>query len=285
MNWIKQLRPFSFFEKIDIIKYRAAKILLRNSSKDLRTCYHLTSKLIHQGIKIKGNKGKLRFGFPINGRNVNFELDKISSDIHVFQQIVVLNEYSYIIDLMKANNIACVNMIDAGANIGLTSLYFNAFFPNINIIALEPSNKNFSRLEKNINANGLFNVTLLKKGLWSCATRLKGDESFRDSLDWSFRLVSTDNEDEALFDVVSLKDIIEEYQIQQIDFLKIDIEGSEVEVFKEGNELDWLKIVKVIAIEIHNEFNCKEKIKQILIENEFKLSYSGELTVGINQTI
>ena len=35
------------------------------------------------------------------------------------------------------------------------------------------------------------------------------------------------------------------------------------------NELSFLKIVKILAIEIHDEFNIREVINEILISNNF----------------
>lgn len=282
---LRQLLPYSFSERLEVIKYRIGKILLRNSNKEVRICYHLTSKLIHQGIKIKKNGLNIAFEYPINNTNVKLELKRISSDIHVFQQIIVQEEYLNIINLIKNNYESCNVMIDAGANIGLTSLYFKSFFPNINIIALEPLDQTFLRLERNVEINNFKNITLIKKGLWSHSTKLKGDYSFRDGQDWSFRLVDALPNENALFEVCSVPDIIKEYKLDIIDFLKIDIEGSEIELFKNSLDLSWLNKVKIIGIEIHNEFNCRETIEQILINYNFSLSYSRELTIAINNDL
>ena len=70
--------------------------------------------------------------------------------------------------------------------------------------------------------------------------------------------------------------------LKSITLLKIDIEGAERFIFDDNVDLSFLSITKVIAIEIHDEFQIREKIYSILKKNNFHLFESGELTIGIN---
>ena len=65
------------------------------------------------------------------------------------------------------------------------------------------------------------------------------------------------------FDMISFKNFIEEYKIDKIDFLKLDCEGGEYDIFTEDN-IDWiLKNVKNISAEFHLTYpGCKEKFKK-----------------------
>jgi FkbM family methyltransferase len=176
-------------------------------------------------------------------------------------------------------------MIDAGANIGLTSIYFKSFYPDAKVIALEPSSGTFDRMETNMKINDLSNTTALKMGLWGRNTHLKPDHSFRGGLDWSFRLVETDAAQGDAIQVVSMPWLIDHYQLSSIDFLKIDIEGGESSVLNEDSELEWLSKVNVVAVEIHDEFGFRERIERLLQQKGFDLSHSEELTVGVNRRI
>jgi hypothetical protein len=49
--------------------------------------------------------------------------------------------------------------------------------------------------------------------------------------------------------------------------------------------LDWLKKVKVLAIEIHDEFDCRIDIENSLLKYGFILCQSGELTIGLNKKL
>lgn len=48
---------------------------------------------------------------------------------------------------------------------------------------------------------------------------------------------------------ISLNEIVKEFNLDEISFLKMDIEGSEKELFAEN--LEWLNITKEIAMEVH----------------------------------
>ena len=69
----------------------------------------------------------------------------------------------------------------------------------------------------------------------------------------------------------------------KVDLLKIDIEGGEAEVFKSSELTDaWLPRVKAMAIEIHDEFECRETIMKQLKKHDFQVVDSAEgLTIAI----
>ena len=67
--------------------------------------------------------------------------------------------------------------------------------------------------------------------------------------------------------------------------MKIDIEGAEKNLFENAQDLKWLARVKIIAIEIHNEFGTRKHIEDTLLKYNFKLQYSGEHTIGVNYNL
>jgi len=246
----------------------------------LSNTFSLVEFLKLRRIKIEKKGNSIFFSYLINDKSFIINLKKKSSDIKVFQQILIEEEYKIIIDFFQKNNFSPVTIVDAGANIGLTSMYFTAYFPELNIIALEPSQKNFQRLTHNILKNNLSNVTCVPKGIWGYSSNLT---SVKDSKDWSFRLTErSDSSRSEVCEVLSVLDIIKRFDLKLIDFFKIDIEGAEASVFSEKANLSWLNRVKVIAIEIHAEFASKDCIENILLEFGFLIYHSGELTIGFN---
>lgn len=175
-------------------------------------------------------------------------------------------------------------MIDCGANVGYTTIYFKAFFPEAFIISIEPQYQVFFRLNENVRLNNLSNIITIQKGLWPSSTFLKSDFSFRDGQDWSHRLVPAgdNSRKKDLIKTITVKELMQEYQLEIIDFFKMDIEGAEAEVFSERADISWLDKVKFIAIEIHDEFNCRERIEDILKSKHFYLLNSDELAIAIN---
>ncbi|WP_452224246.1 FkbM family methyltransferase [Lacinutrix chionoecetis] len=228
------------------------------------------------------NEDKRHYYTQIN--SLIFKLRKRpSSDISVFGQVFEEKEYDVVL-----NKYASVfknkpqTIIDAGSNIGLTSLYFYSKLKNSEIIAIEPDDENFKILQYNLETN-LVNANALKAGLWSKNTYLKLIKDFRDKKEWSVRV--EESESEGLL-AVTISSLLKDHKWETIDILKIDIEGAEKEVFTaEQTDVSFLSKTKCIAIEIHDEFNCRDEINTILHNYNFDCFKSGELTIGINKML
>jgi hypothetical protein len=120
--------------------------------------------------------------------------------------------------------------------------------------------------------------------VWSSNFKIKIINDFRDRSNWSFRVEENDRID--AIDAYSINHLIGVNNLEILDILKIDIEESEKQVFTfSTSNLDFLKITKCIAIEIHDEFDCRAAIYKVLIEYGFVLYNEGELTIGINQKL
>lgn len=282
---INKFKIYSFLEIYQLIKYSIGNKLIASVPTGLKVFHKKIDSLYSEGVKIKKLNDFVVFEYKINNLPFIFSIRKASSDLFVFHQIIKKKEYQIIVDFFKTNRLDMKLVIDAGANIGLTSVFLKAHFPNAKIIALEPSEDTFKRLGVNLKNNNLTDIITLKKGLWGRSTHLSPETSFRDGLDWAFRLIETSDRDDYSIEVVSIFDIVQQFNLELIDFLKIDIEGGEVSVFNNKSNLDWLKKVKVLALEIHDEFNCRIDIENTLINFGFSLSHSKELTIGINKEL
>ena len=279
---LQQLYPFSFIEKIRVLLYTISQRLVNKTPLGLRGCYSLIIYLKKHHINIEKFSDSIIFDYKNGSSFLKFCLKRNSSDSFVFKQIIVHEEYKQIIDILKKNISDDSIMVDLGANIGLTTLYVKSFFPSLNIIALEPEPNTYKRLQKNIKINSLRNVTLLNKGIWSKSTTLKGDYYFRDRQDWAFRLIESNKKTDNSIEVISMTELMANNNINNISFLKIDIEGAEKNLFENTQDLKWLARVKIIAIEIHDEFGARKHIEDTLLKYNFKLQYFGELTVGVS---
>lgn len=280
---VKKLRYFSAIERFYVFIYSLCSIIMNKIPKNLKRDYEFIRKNYNK-IKISNSKSFLNIETNINNLSTKFNIKKKTSDSAVFEQIIIQKEYEIIVELFEINNIQPIWMIDAGANIGLTSIYISKYFPKIQVIALEPNKNTFHRAIENIKLNYLENIELLNMGLWHKNTMLKGDKSFRDGEDWSFRLIETSNPNEADLEATSIDVLMKSRKIETIDFLKIDIEGGEKDLFENSTNLDWLNNVKIIAIEIHKELNCYFLIINILRNYGFEIQESGELTIGVNKS-
>ncbi|RZK03786.1 MAG: FkbM family methyltransferase [Flavobacterium sp.] len=203
-----------------------------------------------------------------------------TSDIDVAIQIFDWDEFAGLFSVIEDKN-EIKTIIDAGANIGISSVKFKSAFPNVSIIAIEPDDSNFSLLNKNLTLNGV-DYSSLKSGVWNKKTKLYFDRSFRDGREWAITVTEVPNSGPSI-QSFSINDIVEKYAIKVIDILKVDIEGSEKQVFLEANSnLEFLDITRYVAVELHDEFVEKEKIEKLLVDKGFQLTHSGEYLIGKN---
>ncbi|WP_264553463.1 FkbM family methyltransferase [Flavobacterium sp. N2038] len=211
-----------------------------------------------------------------------------SSDFDVFYQVVVSNEYLPVVTSYRTNFKLPLNytpnIIDAGSNIGLTSLFFINQFQSAKIVAVEPDTDNFQVLDYNLQEKDNFEFIKINGAIWSSNTKIKVINDFRDRSDWSFR-VEESNDSDAM-QSYTINDLMSKNNFDYIDILKIDIEGAEKQIFTSfESDLDFLNKTKCIAIEIHDELECRDEINTILDKYGFSIIHEGELTIGINKNL
>lgn len=127
-------------------------------------------------------------------------------------------------------------VVDGGAFVGAFAIYAaKVVGERGKVIAFEPDKTNYEILIKNIYLNELNNVIPLNKGLWSESTALR----FRSSNGENSTLFFKDNQscDIIEIDVISLDDQLRALKIGKLDFIKMDIEGAEIEAIKGAKEI------------------------------------------------
>ncbi len=144
-------------------------------------------------------------------------------------------------------------ILDCGSNIGLSILYFKRLFPDAEVVGFEPDARIFAALSANVSAYRLADVTLMPKAVWSSETTLvfhaEGADGGR---------VSEGTDGGTRIETLRLRD----YLVRPIDFLKIDIEGAELEVLRDCR--DRLDKVKRLFVEFHSFSDRKQDLESLL---------------------
>ena len=193
-----------------------------------------------------------------------------TSDLNVLQQIVVNGEADFLLDRSP------VFIIDAGANIGLTSVTFARRYPASTIVALEVDESNFALLRRN--ALHYPNVIPLRAALWSHAefVRIRNP----DAEAWAFQVERASADDPGAIPATTVWQLVEEFRASEVSLLKLDIEGSELEVLSEG-DTSWIERTKTLAVELHDRFKpgCSEALRKLLIGRPYRRTTQGEYEV------
>ncbi len=253
----------------------------------LRELDNTCLKITKMGGEIIPHQNKLEVHFHGN----KYILRVGSTDFLVFDQVILGKEYQPIVDLIKNRNkdLNKLNIIDAGANVGFASLFFSYSFRDSLIISLEPEKNNFQALENNILINEKKGKIIpIEAGIWGKDAEMVLNHSFRDGREWSLNLTEANSKDSDNDKIkgYSLDSILSKQKIQKVDFLKIDIEGGEKNLFDDwGTNINVFKLIKFIAIEIHDEIADRKLINSMLKNNGFEIIEIGETTFGENMNL
>jgi FkbM family methyltransferase len=135
-------------------------------------------------------------------------------------------------------------IVDCGANIGMASVWYAQRFPHARILAIEPEPENFKILA--VNTANYPNITPVQGAVSDRETRVSlanaGDAP------WAWKVSEVGETGEiATFTIPGLLSTLPKYRLM---IVKIDIEGSEVELFR--SNLDWARQTPLIVFESHD---------------------------------
>lgn len=243
------------------------------------------ASFFEKGVALKNEDDRLfKAELIINKKSLIVFVRKHSSDLEVLESVLLNGEYKVAADgLLKNSNKNNFSFIDAGGNIGLTTLFFYCYFPLSKFIVIEPDKENLAVLNKNLQANGVSGAIVLQKALWVSEETLILDNSFRDGKEWSLTVNALEHsrKDDANVQIegISLQRICEEYHLAAIDLFKMDIEGAERFLFINDRFMNAVnRYVKRMVIEIHDEFNIRDTIMQKMEAAGFLATESGDVT-------
>ena len=157
-------------------------------------------------------------------------------------------------------------ILDIGANIGLSVLFFKQLYPQAKITAYEADPRIFNYLQKNVRENNYQDVELINKAVWHENTTLNFISEGADGGHISLNDCSQINLEIPAIDIAEiLKD-------NQFEFIKMDIEGAEEFVLPRCQGL--LDEVRFMFIEYHSPVEseqCLNKILNILSDAQFRV--------------
>jgi FkbM family methyltransferase len=143
-------------------------------------------------------------------------------------------------------------VIDGGGHIGLFTLFVKQKYPNAKITVFEPDKKSLELLRKNLQVNSFNDVKIVEAGLY----KNSGEVSFNSDNSDGSSIYS--KEKNATINVVRLSEYID----CDTDFLKLNIEGAELDVISEA--ASKLQRVKEMVIEYHGFPEVGQNLHKLL---------------------
>lgn len=170
-------------------------------------------------------------------------------------------------------------VVDIGANIGVFTIYAATRTQN-KVYAFEPFPINFEALQQNIRANRVNNVIPYRLAV----SDQSGTELFADSTDWRLKkvaLIATEKYIEV--PSITLEDLMDQNHLEQIDFLKMDCEGSEGIILRSTSR-SCLQRIRKISMEFHDRISKlkHDQMRALLEDADFTTNviWDGKSKLG-----
>jgi FkbM family methyltransferase len=145
---------------------------------------------------------------------------------------------------------AVKTVLDIGANVGVTALYFSLIFPNARIYAFEPAPDNFAVLAKNVaNCDRIraFNFAL---GAQDATLELYASDNPINFGGYSLHPAGSDTSKKVSIPVRNVASVLSELALSSVDVVKVDTEGAEWDILTAFPET-VLRTASYITGELH----------------------------------
>lgn len=269
--------PFSIRKKIVLYYLHRVTFLKATDNEIIWTSFFYFT--LQQSVRVHENESGYLIEFSYHDKPLRVLVRKNeSSDIYVFFQVFIRDEYSPFFKCLKALEEAPKICMDAGANVGYFTLAMGCWFPASKIFPVEPDYENYEVLLTNLTLNNMNEfVVPIHAALW-----VENKKLFlkRQAVqEWAYAVteeVTADGECEAL----TLNKILNDYGLDRFCAIKIDVEGAEQHLFSDQSFLDHIQLSKIIGLEIHDGKANRKEIQNTLRELHYSISEHGELTLA-----
>jgi FkbM family methyltransferase len=199
-----------------------------------------------------------------------------SSDPEAFDQIFFDTIFAELVSRVGTARV----IVDLGANVGYSSVFFLNAFPDSFVLAVEPDPQNAEICAQNLVPYG-DRTKVIQAAVWSHLTPLTLSRgTFRDGKEWATQVRLARLDENSDVDAVDMMTILQMCPQPTIDILKIDIEGSETTLFG-ASAKNWLQFVRNFCVEIHS-LEALANVEEILRSFNFEYVQCGEYNIYLN---
>lgn len=240
--------------------------LLHKEPFDLRIRHAYFAKLL---MLSRSGFGVFHVSLPEIARPIAVRAN--TSDVFNLRQIFLSQEY----DIAFPSDPR--RILDLGAYAGYAAIYFANRFPNSQVVCIEPSNANFAILSTNV--QGYSNIRVIHGAVWHRPTflSLSGYEGGY----WGATFSEKTGTPSELVQAYTVPEILDSLGWADLDLLKCDIEGGELELFSGPSASEWIDRVMTVSIETHDRFRpgSTSAVENAFPSRLFSKHQSGEFRI------
>jgi len=201
-------------------------------------------------VRAKWGRVPLEVRAPIPPAGASVCLRPHTSDVDTYTNVFIRQELAF------PCHAAVRTIVDVGANIGMSALYFANRFPEARVLALEPEPSNFALMARNVSQCSRIlpihaalaaedgTLEVIDPGLGKWGFRTWAAEPARAAAPVRSAAISVP--------AFSLTTLCRLHALDFIDILKLDIEGAEKEVLE--SSATWIGKVGIMLAELHDHF-------------------------------
>jgi FkbM family methyltransferase len=206
------------------------------------------------------------------GTDIPLTLRLGTSDVDVFREIFVNLEYGWVFNSPPRV------IVDVGGYTGLSAAFFAHTYPDAVIITIEPDPRNFEVLK--LNTARFPNVHAVNAAVWRESGTIWLTDPGRGAWGLQVSKSHVGAQDHDGTRAITVDEIMKEFDLDRIDLLKVDVEGSETEIFDTSSS--WLPFVDVICIELHDRFKvgCSRSFYKAVEEFPIEIRRNEDVLVA-----
>lgn len=174
-------------------------------------------------------------------------------------------------------------VVDIGANVGYFSLYAFTRFPRARVYAFEPMPFNYQKLQEYQESYPQLDFHTINQAVSDTTEPLLLHTSKTDAYTTMASVFGTSHKQKTLsVTATTLNNIIEDYELPHIDFLKLDCEGSEYTILY-GLPPEKLSKIRAMCVETHQGSKPDENtlaLSRYLQNQQFTLNYLDQGNSG-----
>lgn len=137
-------------------------------------------------------------------------------------------------------------VVDCGANIGLSALYFASHLPKARVVGIEPARDNVELARKNTGHNPL--IEIIEAAVHDQATSLEIVDPEAEK--FAYRVREAGARSSTSVEAVTIGGLMQRYEASRNLIVKVDIEGGEDALFRSNT--GWLDHTDLLIVETHD---------------------------------
>ena len=184
--------------------------------------------------------------FAVRGKNMSHPvtLRTGTTDLAMFNSVFTTPQYD--VPLSRQPGF----ILDCGGNVGFAAIWFANTYPDARIVCVEPEAENYGLLLRNIAPYP--NIVPIHGAVWREDTILQVIDVGLGHCGFETQSLHTPTENRhGTTPAYSIPTLMLQFSVEDIDFLKVDIEGAEGELLE--TIPPWLSRVHVLAVEFHDD--------------------------------